>query len=159
MPVEDSRHRIFISDLDAAIAEIEAEERAAKEKEQERAFFLPDDVNKEMSSVPEQVLRSSANASANPATSQALVLYKDPFSISVPLENDAVHKAVYEARRRIRDRNNSHPSQGDPVEMEPTPAMDGSTFGYPLDRQQSEWRHNSDASLSSDYDPDAMDIE
>lgn len=169
MPVEDNRHRIFISDLDAAIAEIEAEELAAQEKEQERAFFLPDDVDKELSSIPDQVLRSAIdNATPNPAASQALVLYKDPLSISIPEETDAVRRAVHEARQRIRERSNGH-VDGDegqtslPVSKEPPPlsmSMDHEFFGYPLNRQQAEWRHHSDASAaSSEFDPDAMEIE
>ena len=166
MPVDDNPHRIFISDLDAAIAEIEAEERAAKEKQQEQAFFLPDDVDKEMSSVPDHVLKNSANGNGNlgPPSSQALVLYKDPLSLSIPEEDDAVRKAVHEARQRIRERNSAHPTESEadvkpqpPIEM-PSP-LEHENFGYPLNRQHPEWRHNSDSSASSEHDPDAMEIE
>lgn len=164
MPVDDNPHRIFISDLDAAIAEIEAEERAAKEKQQEHAFFLPDDVEKEMSSVPEHVLKTTATSAFEPAPSQALVLYKDPLSISIPEEDDAVRKAVHEARQRIRERNSTHPA-GSETHVRPDPplempaALEHENFGYPLNRQHSEWRHNSESSVSSEHDPDAMEIE
>jgi hypothetical protein len=164
MPVEDNRHRIFISDLDAAIAEIEAEERAAREKEQERSFFLTDDVDKEVSGIPEQVLRNSGTDSAtlkSPAPSQALVLYRDPLSLTVPEEVDAVRRAVHEARQRIRER---HVEDGSATGLavlatQPVSEMEQEGFGYPLDRQQAEWRHNSDASAASEFDPDAMEIE
>jgi hypothetical protein len=178
MPIEDSRHRIFISDLDAAIAEIEAEELAAKEKEQEAAFFLPDEVDKELSSIPDQVLRRSntaTTAASHPAAtgaSQALVLYRDPLSISVPEEADAVRKAVHEARQRMRERSSGQQvgeghegSISPPVATEPLPpssmAVDHETFGYPLDRQQAEWRHGGNDALAEncEFDPDAMEIE
>jgi hypothetical protein len=159
MPVEDNRHRIFISDLDAAIAEIEAEEREAKEKAQERAFFLPDDVDKELSSIPDEVLRSSMDSSAsNPPVSQALVLYRDPLSISIPEEVDAVRKAMVEARQRIRERPANQAEErlsGSGHAM----SADPNSFGYPLDRQQSDWRQSTEPSSTSDYDCDTMDID
>lgn len=166
MPVDDDPHRIFIDDLDAAIAEIEAEERAAKEKQQEQAFFLPDDVEKEMSSVPNHVLKRSATGSGTIELppSQALVLYKDPLSLSIPEEDDAVRKAVHEARQRIRDRNSAHSATSEshimpdpPIEM--PPSLEHENFGYPLNRQHAEWRHNGESEESSEHDPDAMEIE
>lgn len=108
-------HKMVINDLDAEIAEIEAAERAAQEREQEHAFFLPDDIEKQMSGVPVQVLKGlSTGSSGSPqfnsgSDSQALILYKDPFSISVPEEEDAVKKAVVEARRRMRERQKEPP--------------------------------------------------
>lgn len=164
MPVDDNPHRIFIDDLDAAIAEIEAEERAAKEKQQEQAFFLPDDVEKEMSSVPNHVLKNNASGAIEPAPSQALVLYKDPLSLSIPEEDDAVRKAVHEARQRIRDRNSGHPVSNEPhlIPDPPTgmpPPLEHENFGYPLNRQHAEWRHDGESEESIEHDPDAMEIE
>ena len=108
-------NRMVITDLDAEIAEIEASERAEKEREQEHAFFLPDDIDKEISGVPARLLRGSSNRNDTPQhihtapDSQALILYKDPFSISIPEEEDAVKKAVVEARRRMRERQKEPP--------------------------------------------------
>ncbi|KPI45164.1 uncharacterized protein AB675_2531 [Cyphellophora attinorum] len=164
MPLDDNTHRIFISDLDAAIAEIEAEERAAAEKDQEAAFFLPDEVEKEIfSGVPEHVLRQQSPPQLpDPrANSQALILYRDPESISVSEEYDAVRKAVHEARQRIRDRKEPEQKvEGRTLEPPPITPID---FGYPLGRQASDWRHASasttdDHVQNDDYD-DAMDIE
>jgi hypothetical protein len=133
MPVDENPHRIFIGDLDAAIAEIEAEERAAAEKQQERAFFLPDDVDKEISGVPEQVLKSSYGA-ADPGPSQA--------------------------RARIRERSNrlssstspAIPSDGDLVSCD-------EDFGYPLGRHSPGWQSEQTNDHSSHWETDAMDLE
>ena len=107
-PIPDP-NRIVINDLSAELAEIEASERAEREQEQETAFFLPDDIEERISGVPAHILRNShGNPSAGP-DSQALVLYKDPTSISIPEDEDAVKKAVVEARRRMRERQKSPP--------------------------------------------------
>ena len=95
-------NRVVINDLDAELAEIEAEEEQKRQHDQEQAFFLPDDVEKDMRRVPDQVLRN--NNTLDPPPSQALILYKDPTSISMPEEEDAVRKAVREARERLRDK-------------------------------------------------------
>jgi hypothetical protein len=110
-PVIDERHRVIINDLSAELAEIEASERAEREKEQEQAFFLPDDIDKEIFAVPSQVLKKSPPADSPSAHtgSRALVLYQVPTSISVPEENDAVRKAVVEARKRMRERQKDPP--------------------------------------------------
>jgi len=161
MPVDDHPHRIFISDLDAAIAEIEAEERAAKEQEQERAFFLPDEVDKEISSAQDSILKGALRAGAPHAgPSQALVLYRDPLSISVPEETDAVRKAVHEARQRIRERGRqSSDNEDQALLVEPPPVAEHEIFGYPLDRQWAAWQHNNDSIHSENHDPDAMEVE
>lgn len=170
MPLDDNPHRIFIDDLDAAIAEIEAEERAQAEKAQEAAFFLPDEVAKEISGVPQRVLQQQSRSGALPppsqldpsAMSQALILYKDPESISISEENDAVRKAVHEARQRLRERKDGKvveqpPIQPVPVEPSPVEPVD---FGYPLGRQSDAWRHGSASTVNNDYDDlDAMEIE
>ena len=108
-------HRMVITDLDAEIAEIEASERAAQEREQEHAFFLPDDIDREISGVPARLLRGSSNRddtlqhTHSLPDSQALILYKNPFSNLVPEPEDAVKKAVVEARRRVRQRHKEPP--------------------------------------------------
>ncbi len=108
-------HRMVITDLDAEIAEIEASEREEQEREQEHAFFLPDEIEKEVSGVPAHILRASPSSNGRASQvntggdSQALILYRDPFSISVPEDEDAVKKAVVEARRRMRERQKEPP--------------------------------------------------
>lgn len=169
MPLDDNPHRIFISDLDAAIAEIEAEERAAAEKQQEAAFFLPDEVDKEISGVPQHVLQQQHASNragpdaAGPNSSQALVLYRDPLSISVPEEEDAVRKAVREARERMRrDSASSEGAQRREALIDAPHRMEDSDFGYPLGRQHASWDVADIPQLNRPgYEPDvdAMDMD
>jgi hypothetical protein len=107
---QPSKDKVVINDLDAELAEIEASEAAEKARQQEQAFFLPEDYEKEITSVPEHVLRNSSDSQVPKPDSQALILYKDPISISVPVpeEGDSVRKAIIEARKRIRERQRDH---------------------------------------------------
>lgn len=125
MPVDDTPHRIVIHDLDAEIAQIEADELAEKQ-----TVFLPD-IDKKVSSIPQQLLQnrspdqphisppqsiappshyqpyatsSAASLSSSQNNPSALVLYKDPTSISVPEEEDVVRKTIIEARKRAREK-------------------------------------------------------
>lgn len=103
-PNDSSKDKIVINDLDAELAEIEAAEAAEKVHEQDQTIFLPEHYEKEISGVPEQVLRNISKTKSN--ISQALIPYKDPSSISIPEENDSVRKAIIEARKRMKDRQN-----------------------------------------------------
>jgi hypothetical protein len=105
-----SRDKVIINDLDAELAEIEASEAAEKARQQEQAFFLPEEYEKEITSVPDHVLRNSANSQIPRPDSQALILYRDPTSISIPApeEGDSVRKAIIEARKRMRERQHDH---------------------------------------------------
>lgn len=96
MPVDETPNRVIISDLDAEIAQIEADEAAASS-----AVFLAD-IDKKVSSIPSRVLRH--RAPAVPAPNNALVLYREPSSITVPEEMDAVRKAIVAARARAREK-------------------------------------------------------
>jgi len=95
MPVDDTPHRIVIHDLDAELAQIEADE------EQSRAFLMPD-VDKKVTAIPQRLLQSRTAQTENRTT--ALVLYQEPTSITVPEEEDAVRRAVMAARARVRER-------------------------------------------------------
>jgi hypothetical protein len=105
-----SKDKVVIDDLDAELAEIEASEAAEKAQQQEQAFFLPKDYDKEITSVPDHVLRNSSNSKIPSPDSQALILYRDPasISVSVPEESDSVRKAIIEARKRIREHQHDH---------------------------------------------------
>ncbi|KAJ9661802.1 hypothetical protein H2198_001767 [Neophaeococcomyces mojaviensis] len=97
MPVDETSDRVWVHDLDAEIREIEAEE--AKNKN----GIQISEAGKEYSKLPEHILRQSLKVE-DPAKSLQMVLYRDPISISVPQEEDAVRKAILEARRRMRER-------------------------------------------------------
>lgn len=112
MPVDDTPNRIVIHDLSAEIAAIEAEETAAA-----ATMFLPD-IDRKVSSLPHKLLggRSPHSSPRQPLSppsrpgpptenlNTALVLYKDPSSISVSEEEDAVRKTIIAARMRARER-------------------------------------------------------
>lgn len=99
MDVDDTKDRIFIGDLDAEIADIDAHQP------EERLIFLPD-IEKHFSRLPRQVLvgNTSDQAQSTPADQQ-LVLYSVPQSLTVDhSNNDAVRRAIIDARHRARDR-------------------------------------------------------
>ena len=88
MSVDDSKDRIYIHDLDAEIAEIEANEL--------QTLFLPD-IDKKVSAIPQRLLQNQSDNS-----NSQLVLYEVPASISVPEKDDAVRKAIIASRERAR---------------------------------------------------------
>ena len=88
MAVDESKDRIYIHDLDAEIAEIEANEP--------QTIFLPD-IDKKVSAIPQRLLQRQSDSS-----NSQLVLYKVPASISVPEKDDAVRKAIIASRERER---------------------------------------------------------
>ena len=90
MPVDETKDRIVIYDLEAEIAEIEAAEPPT--------LFLPD-IDKKVSAIPQMLLQNQ-----NKSPNTQLVLYREPSSISVPKEEDAVRKAIIAARARAREK-------------------------------------------------------
>jgi hypothetical protein len=99
MEVEDTKDRVFITNLDKEIAEIEAAER-----EQNKIIFLPD-VEQQLtkSRIPLSVLANKAGELAGLSQSQALMLYDVPHSLSVPEGKDSVRKAILESRHRAQE--------------------------------------------------------
>lgn len=91
MEVEDTPHRVYISDLAAELSDIESDE--------ENPIFLSD-IEKHLSKIPSHILRGPEQPSSN--EHNQMVLYNVPTSLSVPEEQDNVRKAIVEARQRIR---------------------------------------------------------
>jgi hypothetical protein len=92
MQVEDTPHRVYISDLSAELSDIESDE--------ENPIFLSD-IEKHLSRIPKHVL---LGPEPKPTEHNQVVLYHVPASLSVPEERDNVRKAIVEARQRIRER-------------------------------------------------------
>jgi len=97
MNVDDTRHRVYVQNLDAELAEIEANEP------EERLIFLPD-IEKHFSRIPEHLLAAPQDAISAAQQQQELVLYSVPKSLTVDESQDSVRKAILEARQRARDK-------------------------------------------------------
>jgi len=93
MRLDDTKDRVYIHDLDEELADIESDE--------EKLIFLPD-IEKRLSRIPQHVLTSRKSDAEE---HQELVLYSVPSSLSVPVEQDSVRKAIIEARQRARDKS------------------------------------------------------
>jgi hypothetical protein len=141
MNVDDTQHRVYVQNLDAEIAEIEANEP------EERLIFLPD-IEKHFSRIPEHLL-ASPQVAESAARQQELVLYSVPRSLTVDKGHDSVRRAILDARQRSRDKvaeearreemeRQYTKDEGDAVE---TAHGYGSGYGMPMEE-----------------DPDAMDI-
>lgn len=134
MPVDDTANRIWVNDLNAEIAEIEAAEA------QER--LLLSEAGKEYSKIPEHLLRKNPNAfTDSAAANMQVILYRDPISISVPEEEDAVRKTITEARQRMRER-----------QAEERERKDVSVAAHPVESMHPSHRY-------SDPDEDSMELD
>lgn len=91
MQVDDTKDRVYIHDLAAEIAGLESDE--------ETPLFLPD-IEKKLSRIPQSVLTGRSPA----PTSNQMVLYNVPSSLSVPEERDSVRRAILDSRARARDK-------------------------------------------------------
>jgi hypothetical protein len=140
MNVDDTRHRVYVQNLDAELAEIEANEP------DERLIFLPD-IEKHFSRIPEHILSNPQDATRQ---QQELVLYSVPKSLTLDESQDSVRKAILEARQRARDKAAEEARH---QEMERQYAKgDG-------DVVETAHGYGSGYEQPTDEDPDAMDIE
>jgi hypothetical protein len=103
MQVEDTPHRVYISDLNAEFSDIESDE--------ENPIFLSD-IEKHLSKIPRHVL---LGPEPKPTEKNQVVLYNIPTSLTVPEAQDNVRKAIVEARQRIREKQVSPLSEPEKV--------------------------------------------
>jgi hypothetical protein len=92
MQVDDTRHRVYVHDLDAELADADTEERGL--------VFLPD-IEQYFSKLPQQVLARKKDGDHE---GQQLVLYSVPKSLTVDEDRDLVRKAILESRQRAREK-------------------------------------------------------
>ncbi|KAI1844820.1 hypothetical protein JX266_009048 [Neoarthrinium moseri] len=97
MDLDNSKHKVYIYDLDAELSDGESSSDEGK------LVFLPD-IEKHLllNRIPPSVL---ANKDGELAGMQ-MVLYNEPKSLTVPAEQDSVRKAIVEARARLRQKQN-----------------------------------------------------
>jgi hypothetical protein len=150
MPVDETPSKVYIHDLAAEIAQIEAEEP--------KDMFLLD-IDKRVSALPAKLFQNS-----RPDPNTQLVLYREPSSISIPEEEDAVRKAIIEARKRVRERQElelkNEEDQG---------RINGNRRFWPDGTEQEENLTNGNyvvhgvepnaAGASTEHDPDVMDLD
>lgn len=107
MQVDDTKEKVYIYNLDQEIADIESEE--------EKLVFLPD-IEKKLGKIPRSVLTTKSQ----PVTSNEMILYSVPSSLSVPPEQDNVRKAIIETRARVREKQAQDAEKPQPIILEAT---------------------------------------
>lgn len=137
MQLDDTKHRVYIHNLDDELADIESDE--------EKLVFLPD-IEKKLNAIPRHILVGEKKDSH-----QELVLYSLPPSLSVPVEQDNVRKAILEARERAKDKVAlaSSAADGTPPENQIETAHGYDSPDYGLDE---------DTNDMEEEDDDAMDL-
>lgn len=121
MHIDDTAHRVYIGDLDAEIADIEAHEP------HERLIFLPD-IEKHFSRIPHHVLAGNDSTTHHNPEAQQLVLYDVPKSLTMAQEHNSVRKAIIEARHRAQDK-----AVEDAKQEEARRALEASQQGQKMD--------------------------
>ncbi|KAI5241992.1 hypothetical protein E4T43_05101 [Aureobasidium subglaciale] len=140
MQLDDTKHRVYIHNLDDELADIESDE--------EKLIFLPD-IEKKLNAIPKHILMGEKKD-----THQELVLYSLPPSLSVPIEQDNVRKAILEARQRAKEKAintvalSSGTADGTPPEEQIETAHGYDSPDYGLDEDTNDM----------DEDDDAMDL-
>jgi len=135
MDVEDTKHKVYIFDLDKELAESESDE--------DRPIFLAD-IEKHLVKIPKSVLIGDDARKA--AQSMQMVLYDVPTSLTVPKDKDNVRRAIIEARQRARDGQASTVSDAPDSSVPPT-SVNG------------KGRELSEPGTMEKEDPDAMDMD
>jgi hypothetical protein len=97
MHLDDTKHKVYIYDLDAELSDSESSSDEGK------LVFLPD-IEKHLrgTRIPPRVLANSEGELAG--NNLQLVLYSVPSSLTVPEEQDSVRRAIVETRARARAR-------------------------------------------------------
>ncbi|KFY24823.1 hypothetical protein V493_05016 [Pseudogymnoascus sp. VKM F-4281 (FW-2241)] len=99
MELDDTKHKVYIYDLDKELEDIESSE------DENKVVFLPDIEKRLLNKrIPSSVLANKDGELAGMNKSQAMVLYDIPHSLTLTDEKDSVRKAILEARRRAQEK-------------------------------------------------------
>ncbi|MCJ1252738.1 hypothetical protein MMC24_000544 [Lignoscripta atroalba] len=139
MRIDDTKDKVYIYNLDDEVSDIESEE--------EKLVFLPD-IEKRLSKIPKHVLTGRSP----PTTSNEMILYSVPESLSIPREQDNVRKAIIETRARARDRQ-AQEAEAAQSQMGLVPEKKNRLYHYAQDQ-----RGSVSVAVVDDNDEDAMDI-
>ena len=152
MAVDETKHRVYISNLEKEIAEIEAAEEAAK-----KTIFMPD-VAKRLHDqrIPHSIYANKDGDIGGINRDQALVLYDLPKSLTVDESKDSVRRAFIDARHRAQEKQRMvtglPPSQSMPQSQLALPAPSADA-GLELDDG------DEPMALDEDEDDDVMEID
>lgn len=138
----DNSHVVFIRDIDEELGNDDSDDNGKK-----GLIFVPD-IEKRLTRIPYALANggsSKVSELASFGTSQALVLYSVPSSLSVSREQDSVRRAIIEARARIRQRQAGDARQQGLMETGEVMVDDVEDSVFDSRRDEE--------------DPDAMDIE
>ena len=146
MHVDDTRHRVYISDLDEELAETE------QQQTEERLIFLPD-IERRFTKIPQQVLNPRNNEDDDDRDCQELVLYSIPKSHTVDEGHDFVRKAILETRARARDKVARE------MRQQEMPAQSIVSEDSTANRVGQGDQIGNNTPLGFESDPDAMDVD
>jgi hypothetical protein len=93
MALDDSKHKVYIYDLDA--------ELAGESDSESKPIFIPD-IEKHLNNLPKVMLMGDEVRET--AKNMQLVVYNVPSSLSVPADRDGVRKAILESRAKASQR-------------------------------------------------------
>lgn len=97
MHLDDSKHRVYIYDIDDELASSSSD----GDGDDGRLVFLPDiEQHLRENRIPPHVLTNTEGELAG----MQVVLYSDPRSLTVPEERDGVRRAILDARHRVREK-------------------------------------------------------
>lgn len=148
MQLDDSKHKVYIYDLDAELSESDSDDC--------KLVFLPDiEKHLRQSRIPQSIL---ANSDGELAGDKQVVLYNVPSALTVPEAQDSVRRAVIESRARAR----ANQEQRAQTQTGDNRASNGSTngsAGSPGYRGMANHGWSTTPTIPQpDDDPDAMDL-
>lgn len=164
MQLDDSKHKVYIYDLDAELSDGESSSDEGK------LVFLPDIAKhlRQQSRIPPRVLANNDGELAG----MQLVLYSEPKSLTVPEAQDSVRKAIVEARARLRNKQGGADADADMnpaaaashMDIEETPGrcVPNGPNNLANDRLQPPtivFPSGGTSVPTTQYDPDAMDMD
>jgi hypothetical protein len=151
MQLDDTKHKVYIHDLDAELSDSESSDEG-------KLVFLPD-IEKHLREIriPPSIL---ANNEGELAGNKQLVLYNVPSSLTVPKEQDSVRKAIIEARARHRAKQglneNADTANAGTSNMPASPGVDSRDWYYGMVNGNPPSAPTVDQ--TEEDDPDAMDL-
>lgn len=153
MQLDDTKHKVYIYDLDAELAS------DSEASDDGRLVFLPD-IKKHLreSRIPPVVLANSDGQLAG--MDKQMVLYNVPSSLTVPEEQDSVRKAIIETRARTRARLEDKRKK-DLQDAQMNGSTNGgfwNTYRTPSPGTSVSAGAPSLLQIAEDDDPDAMDL-